>query len=208
MLKIISIPKIKLIMNLFIGLTLVLSLTMIVSQSYELIFEADDIDIIRVQFPWYNPLSPVTVMFDTNILKENPSLLENINLKVLIYDLIRRTTFLLLLLLILVQIKKMLIAIRRQSFFELKNILIIRNLSILVGVWVGGNFILYQVLPLFIPVDLITEAINFVTMKDSLYANLMIAIDFKMLFVAIILFVVSILFKEGLQLKEQTDLTI
>jgi len=206
--KLISISKIKLLMNLFIGLTFILSLTMIVSQSYELIFEADDIDIIRVQFPWYNPLSPVTVMFDTNILKENPSLLENINLKVLIYDLIRRTTFLLLLLLILVQIKKMLIAIRRQSFFELKNILIIRNLSILVGVWVGGNFILYQVLPLFIPVDLITEAINFVTMKDSLYANLMIAIDFKMLFVAIILFVVSILFKEGLQLKEQTDLTI
>jgi hypothetical protein len=111
-------------------------------------------------------------------------------------------------LLILIQLKKLIIAIRGNTFFELPNILIIRNLSILVGMWVFCNFIMYQIIPIFFPVNLIIESINFITINESLLHSILVALDFKMLFVAIILYVISISFKEGYQLKEQTDLTI
>jgi hypothetical protein len=78
----------------------------------------------------------------------------------------------------------------------------------LAGIWVICNSMFYQILYLFIEENLIIESINFITIKESFLTNLIISIDFKMLFVSIILYVISILFKEGYQLKEQTNLTI
>jgi hypothetical protein len=195
-------------MNVLIILILIIGSGTVLTKSYELFFNSNEIDILRLDVPWNHPIDHVTVMLDKNILQNDPALLQKINRSIFTYDLIGRIVFLPLMLLILLQLKKLIIAIRRKTFFELANILIIRNLSILVGMWVLSYFIMYQIIPIFIPVDLITDSINFTTINESLLDSILAAIDFKMLFVAIILYVISVSFKEGYQLKEQTDLTI
>ncbi len=206
--KLFTIPKIKLFMNALMVLVFIMGSTIIITKSYLLFFRPNEIDILRIDIPWNNPISPVTVMLDKNMIQNDPELFQKISKNIFTYDLIKRFIFIPLLLLILIQLKKFLIAIKSQTFFELRNILTIRNLSILVGAWVVGNFVLYQVLPLFIPENLIIESINFVTFKESPLSNILISIDFKMLMVALMLYIISILFKEGYLLKEQTDLTI
>ena len=208
MLKLITIRQIKFFMNGLIIFILIMGSGTVLTKSYELFFKTDEIDILRVDVPWSRPIEPVTVMFDKNVLKDNPALLHKLNTNIFTYDLIERIVFLTLMVLILIQLKKLIIAIRGKIFFELSNILVIRNLAILVGIWVLSNFIMYQLIPYFFPVDLITESINLVTIDESLLHNILVALDFKMLFVAVILYVISVFFKEGYQLKEQTDLTI
>lgn len=206
--KLLSITQIKLFMNGLIIYILIMGSGTILTKSYELFFKPDEIDILRLDVPWNHPIDHVTVMLDKNILQNDPTLLQKINRSIFTYDLIGSIVFLPLMLLILFQLKKLIIAILGKTFFEISNILIIRNLSILVGMWALSYFMMYQIIPIFIPVDLITESINFTTMNESLLHNILAAIDFKMLFVAVILYVISISFKEGYQLKEQTDLTI
>lgn len=206
--KFITITQIKFFMNGLIIYFLIMGSGIVLTKSYELFFKADEMDILRLDVPWNHPIDEVTLMLDKNILQNNPTLLQKINTNIFIYDLIGRIIFLILMLLILFQLKKLIIAILGKTFFEKSNILIIRNLSILVGMWVLSHFVMYQIIPLFIPVDLIIESINFITMNESLMHNILTAIDFKMLFVSIILYVISISFEEGYQLKEQTDLTI
>ncbi len=208
MLKLITIRQIKFFMNGLIIFILIMGSGTVLTKSYELFFKTDEIDILRLDVPWNRPIEPVTVMFDKNVLKDNPALLHKLNTNIFTYDLIERIVFLTLMVLILIQLKKLIIAIRGKIFFELSNILVIRNLAILVGIWVLSNFIMYQLIPYFFPVDLITESINLVTIDESLLHNILVALDFKMLFVAVILYVISVFFKEGYQLKEQTDLTI
>jgi hypothetical protein len=208
MLKHITISQIKLFMNLLIILIFIQGSGIVLTKSYELLNKTDEIDILQVDMPWNNPIGDVTVMLDKNVLQNDLVLLQKININIFIYDLIGRIVFLSLMLLILLQLKKLIIAIRGKTFFKLQNFLLVRNLSILVGMWVLSYFILYQIIPIFIPVDLITDGINFTTMNEFSLHNILAAIDFKMLFVAIILYVISISFKEGYQLKEQTDLTI
>lgn len=206
--KILSITLIKFFMNLLLIIFLIQSLGIIFTKSYELFFKADEIDILRVELPWYNPINDVTIMLDKSILQNDPALLQRVNKNIFIYDLIGRIVFLSIMFLILLQLKKLLIVIRGKTFFELPNILLIRNLSILVGMWVLSYFIMYQIMPIFVPVELITDSINFTTINEFSLDNILIAIDFKMLFVAIFLYVISISFKDGYQLKEQTALTI
>jgi len=52
------------------------------------------------------------------------------------------------------------------------------------------------------------ERINFTTPDESMLFSLLSSIDLKMIFVAMILYVISVSFKEGYALKEETDLTI
>lgn len=206
--KLITISKIKWIMNLLIILIFVQVSGIILAKLYELFFQPDGINILRLDVPWNHPIGDVTVMLNKNILQNDPNLLQKINKNIFTYDLIKRIIFLPILLLILCQLKKLIIAILGKTFFKRSNILIIRNLSILVSLWVLSYFIMYQIIPIFIPVYLITESINYIPINDSFLHNILIAIDFKMLFVAIILYIISISFKEGYQLKEQIDLTI
>ena len=208
MLKRITTSQIKFFMNLLIIVIFLQGVGLVLTKSYELFFKPDEINILKIDLPWNRPIDDVTVMLDKNVLQNDPILLQKINTNIFIYDLIGRIVFISLMLLILINLKKLIIVIRQKIFFELPNVLLIRNLSILVGMWVLSYFIMYQIIPLFIPVDLITDGINFTTINEFSMHNILASIDFKLLFVAIILYVISISFKEGYQLKKQNDLTI
>jgi hypothetical protein len=84
----------------------------------------------------------------------------------------------------------------------------VRDLGIVVMIWVFCNFIMYYLIPVFVPMEFVTEIINFTTISESLLESLILAIDFKMLFVGIILFLIVRAFKEGYRLKRDAELTI
>jgi len=194
--------------NLVIILLIALFALGLGSKTYRFVFEQDQINVVRIDVPWNQPLRTVTLMFDVNVLQNNPELLRQINKSIYLYDIIKRALFSIFLLLILVQLKRLIIAIRGQTFFEAKNLSTIRNLSVLVGVLVGVNFFLYHALWLFIPEELVVESINFISLKESFLSSILLSFDFKLLFVSLVLYAISVSFREGYQLKEQTELTI
>ncbi len=206
--KIFSINVIKYSMNVLVAVIVLFGAYQIAEKSYRLFFEPKEINNLKIDVPWNQPMIPVVVMFDQNKLINDPAMHKQISKNLYTFDLIKRTITIILLLLIIIQLKKLLIAIKGKTFLESKNILIIKTLSILVGIWVVLNFILYLLLPVFIPENFVVESVNFVSLNESTLSALMIGIDFKMLFAAIILYVVSVLFKEGYQLKEESNLTI
>jgi len=206
--KLLNPAFLKLVMNMLILLILITGALTILGKAHRLFFHPDEIKIIKLDVPWNQPLSSVTLMFDQNILQNDTKLIQELQIKIFSYDLFNRIIFVSLILIILFQIKKLVLAIRAQSFLEPKNIKIVNRLSVLVGIWVLSTFIFYEIIPYFFPLDLITERINFTTLSESITANILSAIDFKMLLVAITLYVISVLFKEGYALKEEADLTI
>jgi len=208
MTKLITIPRIKLLINLFIAVIIIMGIFTIGGKTNKLISSPDEINIVKLDVPWCHPVNNVAILFDQHALSSNPDLYNKMQIKIYTYDLIKRFVYISLLVLILILLKRLIISINTKTFFDLKNILIIKHLAIVVGSWVICGFIFYQLIPVFISVDLMVETVNFSTMSESVIGNVLVAIDFKMLFVAIILYVISVSFKEGYQLKEQTDLTI
>jgi hypothetical protein len=185
-----------------------MGLSTILQKTNKLIFHSDEINNLKLHAPWWNPTDNVTILFDKETFKLNPIIHQNTKENILLFDIIYRSVFLFLFVAILFQLKSLLLAIKEKTFFRIKNLHIIRNLSIIVGFWVIIKLILYEILPLFIPVNHIEESINFTTINESIIESIISALDFKMIFVSIILYVVSILFKEGYSLKEEANLTI
>jgi len=206
--KKLTIPSIQIIMNLMIVLLILNGALIVGYKLHKLILKPDEIKLIRLEIPWIHPVNDVTIMLQKDILENNPDIHKKISKNVLIRDIILRASVLILFILILIQINRLIIAINMRTFFVPKNFLIIRNLSVLVVIWVICKFIIYQLIPIFIPTEIMWERINFCSIKENLLFSLLTSIDFKMLFASIILYVISISFKDGYKLKEQTDLTI
>ena len=183
-------------------------MSIIFEEGYRLFLDRENIELIRLEIPWTHPLSDVTIMLDRDILINNPDIHKTVSRNILLYNILRRIVSVTLIILILYQLKNMLLAINRKTFFEQKNLQIIRNLSILVFIWVFCYSILYHLISLFIPIKLMYERINFVAFSESMMGSFFASIDFKMVLVGLILYVIAVLFKEGYLLKEQNDLTI
>ena len=206
--KIHLIRAVKIFINLIILFMILNGGSIIVEKSYLVLFRPDEIEPIRLEIPWIHPAEDVTIMFHKDLLEKNPDINQTVSKNILIHNIIRRILTLTLVILILLQLKALILSINHQTFFEPRNIHMIRTLSILVILWVLKNFIIYHLIPFFIPLELMYETINFIALGESFFSSMMISIDYKMLFFSIILYIVSISFKEGYQLKEQSDLTI
>jgi hypothetical protein len=200
--------KSNLILNLFIGVFLTIGVLDIGGKTIKLISNRDEINIVRIDVPWFHPTEKVAILFDRSLLVGDSELYQDLNTGIYTFDLIKRALYLPLLVLILVLLKRLIISIRASTFFEDKNIQIINQLALVVGAYVFLQFISYQVVTFLIPEHLMEETINFTTLNESILENIVAALDFKMLFVAVILYVVSVSFKQGYQLKQESELTI
>ena len=148
--KVLTIPVFNLTMNLLIIYVFLSGVSIVLNKSYKLCFRTDEIELIRLEIPWIRPISDVTIMLHKNILEKNANIHKKVSKNIFIHDLIERISLLTLSLLILIQLKKLIIAINMKTFFKLRNLLIIRSLSLLVVIWVFCNFIIYQLIPVFI----------------------------------------------------------
>ncbi|MBN2364906.1 MAG: DUF2975 domain-containing protein [Calditrichaeota bacterium] len=203
-----SITGIKWTMNIVVILLIINAVLIVIPRLHKIWFKTEEIKLIRLEIPWIHPVSDVTIMLYQDMLKNNQTLHKKISKNVLIHDTIERIIQMTLFILIVYQLTKLIIAIRSRTFFTAENLAIIRNLSLLVFAWIIGNFLVYQLIPVFIPLELMYERINFTAFNESWLENFLSAIDFKMLLVAIILYIISLSFKEGYRLKEETELTI
>ncbi len=204
----ISISGIRVVMNLLIAGTLIFGFSIVAEEMHQLMFNPETIDILDRDHPWLRPTTDVTLMLDKAVIAEDDVVYETVQQNILMHDILERFLFVVISVLIFFQLKKLLIAINGASFFVRDNYRIIRRLSFLVLLWVGSELLIYELIPVFVPPVLIQYSINFTTFTESVYRNIMSALDFRMLFVAIILYVVAVSFREGTALKEQTDLTI
>lgn len=208
MYRLLTTKSIKFITNALIIFILIQGGSIIISQVNTLLNHPEQIDILRLEIPWNQPLTGTVVMFESTKLENSPQLIQDLNENLFLFDLIERSIFLVLLIILLQQLKNILIRFRSDEFLNDKSRVQIRNLAITVGVWVLSRLTLYLLLPAFIDTDLIYEAINFSTWDRSIYECLMIGLDFKMLFVALVLWISSLLMKEGQRLKKEAELTI
>lgn len=203
-----SIKTIRSIMNVLILVTLIAGASVIIRKSHDLLFHPEEIDVLRLDMPWLRPVTDVTLALDKTVLEKNPELFDRVQKNIVMHDILERTVFVILMVLILLQVKLLFTAIKKDTFFVPENRHIIKSLSMLVGLWVLWSLLIYEMIPWFIPVELIQFSINFTPLNESVFHNLISAIDFKMLFVALILYVITVLFREGHQLKEDSELTI
>ena len=180
----------------------------LVDKGYKLVFAPEEIELIRLDIPWVQPADNVTIMLYEEILAGNLELHEQVSKNILIHDFIKRIFLVIVTLLMIIEVKKFVVAIKTKRFFVMSTIRIIRNLSGLVVIWIVGKVILYEIIPWFIPTELMYERINFTTLGESWFESIVSALDIRMLFIAIILYLIYISFKEGYKLKEQADLTI
>jgi hypothetical protein len=208
MAKILTVAGVRQISNVIIAVVILFGVLQIATKTHTLLSSPEEINIIKLDVPWCHPADNVSILLDQNALAQNPRFYQRVQTGFFTFDLIERTISILLLVLILILLRRLLIVIYQRAFFDSRSMTIIRQLSLVVIVYVVCKFLFYQLIPLVVPVDLMIETVNFTTLGESILENLMAALDFKMLFVGICLYVISEAFKEGYELKKESELTI
>ncbi len=208
MTKVATISRIKLVSNLIIIFLVITGIMVIAEKVHTLVFNQQDINILKLDVPWHHPRANVAILFDQDALAENLEFYQHVQTSIFTYDLTKRIVYIPLLVLIFILLKKLIISINAGTFFKTGNIRIIRNLALVVGIYVVCGFIFYQLIPIFMPVDIMVETVNFSTFDESPIDNIVAAIDFKMLFVGIILYALSVSFREGYHLKQESEFTV
>ncbi|MBD3256796.1 DUF2975 domain-containing protein [candidate division GN15 bacterium] len=202
-------PKgIRLIANLLITLIALMGAVQVVDKVATLLTSPDEINVVKLDVPWVHPGDNVAILLDQQALVEDPDFHHQLQINVFIYDLAERVVYISLLVLILILLKKLVLSIRSRAFLDQRHMTIINQLALVVGTYVISKFLFYQLVPIFIPVDLMVETVNFTTLGESVFETIMAATDFKMLFVGICLYVISVSFREGYELKKESELTI
>lgn len=110
--------------------------------------------------------------------------------------------------LLLLQLQKLIVSISKREFYSIKSVVNVKNIAYLLLCGVIIDFIAYQCLQFVIPLSKVMERINYVTLGESFLSSLMFSVDLPKILIAFTFLSISIVFKESLTLKEQSDLTI
>jgi hypothetical protein len=205
---ILTLKGIRLVANVVVAFVIVSGAALATQKIHQLATAPDEINIVKLDVPWHHPAENVAILLDRNALAENPDLHQSLQISIFSYDLVKRIVYASLLVVILVLVKKLILSIQSRTLFEPKSLATISHLALTVAGYVACKFLFYQIIPFFVPVDLMVETVNFTTLGESVFGNVMAAVDFKMLFVGFCLYVISVAFKEGYQLKSEAELTI
>lgn len=163
----------------------------------------------RYAFPRIiSPSNNSFVYLKEDVLKNDRQLFEKIYLNSVIYDTIKDLISIVFLFLVIIQLRTLLNSLKNETFFIQKNLYCVRKISYLLVIWVVIDFILYQCFQFFIPLDIIQENYNYIPINKGIIFSLFISIEYVKLLAAFSFYVISVVFKEGNQLKEQADLTI
>jgi hypothetical protein len=108
---------------------------------------------------------------------------------------------------ITLQLRKLINAFKKEAFFELKNVKRIQNISLLLFLYVISDIALSQFNPNQRSIEIISRIAGNMPFIDY-FLSFVSAINFKILFLSAVIYVISRVFKNGYELKEQTTLTI
>lgn len=206
--KILSASRIRVATYALMFFVFVSGIFQVVQKTYIYVSSPESINIVKVDVPWFHPADNVSILLDQERLVRSDRLFQEVQENVFLFDLLQRIVDISLLLLLLYYLQKLLVSISNRTFLEPPNLAVVRRLSVVVAGYVVVGILFYQLIPLAVPHNLVVESMNFVTLGESVFENLAAATDFKMLLVAICLYVIAVSFREGYLLKQDSDLTI
>jgi hypothetical protein len=154
-------------------------------------------------------LVPIISKYNT-IYGNSPVHSEDPGIKYLLFNDISIFIFGLVAVLITLQLRKLLSAFKKEIIFEIKNVKRIKIISVLLLLFVLSEFIfaLYKQY-LGIHIGDFPRMIEKVSISNIYnFKSIVSAIDFKLLFLSIVIYIISCVFRVGNDLNEQTTLTI
>ncbi len=174
----------------------------------KIVINPNEFNNLQIDRPVIRPVKDAILYINPEIIKNDKVIYQKIQRN----ELIRRTLYSLIHLvlfgLLIIQLKRLLFSIRQNPFFLKDNLKVIRKISYFLFVWVIIDFLLYQSVQFFIPLSLVQDNYNYVPLNKSFFLSFMVSINYSLLLAAFSFYVVSVAFKEGIELKEQSDLTI
>lgn len=109
--------------------------------------------------------------------------------------------------LITLQLRKLINSFKKEILFEIKNVKRIQNIAILLFVYVIFDIVLSRFNPNQQSIEVISETIGNIPFITT-FLSFALVINYKVLFMSAVIYVISRVFKNGYELKEQTTLTI
>jgi len=163
---------------------------------------------LNLERPMIRMANDVYFNLDAEVLSSDLSLYQRVQRNELIFEAINVLIFMTIFILVLIQLKTLVFSLREKTFYIAKNIKCVRTISGLLLFWVVINFVLYQSIQFFIPDFVIQDTYNYCPVNRGFIIGLLVSIDFKILLASFAFYIISVVFKEGYELKEQTELTI
>ncbi len=174
----------------------------------KVIINPNEFDDLKIESPVIRPVKGAELHLKPEILKNDKVLYQKIQRNEFIRKTLYSLIYLVLFGLLVLQLRKLLYSIRQKPFFLIDNLLVVKNISYLLFAWVIIDFLLYQSIQLFIPLSLVKYNYNYIPLNKGFLSSLMLSINYSLLLAAFSFYVISVVFKEGVKLKEQSDLTI
>jgi hypothetical protein len=113
-----------------------------------------------------------------------------------------------LIILLVLQLRKLLYSLKQKPFLLKENFATIKTISYILISWIFVDFILYQSLQFFIPLRYVQDSINYIPVNKGFFLSLLFSVNFSLLLTAFSFYVISVVFKEGVELKKEAELTI
>ena len=174
----------------------------------KIIINPNEFNDLKVERPEIRPMKDAVLTLNPETLKNNEAIYQKIQRNELIRRTLYSLIFIVLFGILILQLRKLIYSIKQKPFFIKDNLKVVRNISYLLFAWVIIDFLLYQSIQFFIPLSLVQHNYNYVPINKGLMASFLKSINYSLLLAAFSFYVISVAFKEGLELKEQSDLTI
>jgi hypothetical protein len=174
----------------------------------KILINSNKFDDLKIDKPVIRPVKDAVLYLNPEILKNDEALFQKIQRNELIRRTIYNLTFLFFLGFLIIQLRKLLYSIIQKPFFINNNLRVVKNISLLLFTWVMIDFLLYQSVQFFIPLSLVQDNYNYIPVNKGFLASFIFSVNYSLLLAAFSFYVISVVFKEGLELKEQSDLTV
>ena len=174
----------------------------------KVIINPNEFDDLKIENPVIRQVKDAVLTLKPKKKKNNEVIYQKIQRNELIRRTLYSLIFLVLFGILILQLRKLIYSIRQKPFFIKNNLNIVRNISYLLFAWVIIDFLLYQSVQFFIPLSLVQDNYNYIPLNKGFLSSFMFSINYSLLLAAFSFYVVSVAFKEGIELKEQSDLTI
>jgi len=166
------------------------------------------LDDLNLERPIIRPINDVFFYLKSEVLRNNNELLKEVQQNELLLETITSIVFSVFFILIMLQLKSLFHSLKNKTFFLKENLFCVKRISYLLFLWVITDFIIYQCIQFFIPLSLIAKNINYVPINKNLFLTFLFSVNFSMLIAAFAFYVISVVFREGFSLKQESDLTI
>ena len=174
----------------------------------KLIFQPEEFTNLRLDKPFIRAYDDVFFYFHKDILNNNPAIYQQVQKNEFILKTISGIASAVLFMILVFQLKGFIGSVKEKAFFTKKYIKTVRNIAMLLLIWVLVDFILYQCIQFFIPLELVEDSINYSPINMEVIPSLMLSVNFSLLLAAFAFYVIYIVLRQGIELKEQADYTI